>query len=99
MNPDVLVSFSILILLYCFDTYSLLKYDKIYGKIWSTTLTLTNKVIDPALSVGHYQVEPLKFMLVFVFMTHLSSYDNIFETQTCYFGGNMKVLMGHLYIC
>ena len=30
-------------------------------------------------------------------MTHLSSYDNIFETKTWCFGGNMKVLLGHLY--
>ena len=70
---DVIVSFYI---------YSLLKYNKIYGKIWSMILSLTNKVIDLALSVGYYQVWSVKFMLVFFFMTRLSSYDNIFETET-----------------
>ena len=29
-------------------------------------------------------------------MTHLSGYDNIFETETWYFWGNMKILLGHL---
>ena len=70
---DVIVSFYI---------YSLLKYNKIYGKIWSMILSLTNKVIDLALSGGYYQVWSVKFMLVFFFMTRLSSYDNIFETET-----------------
>ena len=59
-------------------------------------LSLTNKVLDPVLCGGHYQVYSLKLLLVF-FMTHLSSYDNIFEIETCYFGGNMKVLLEHLY--
>ena len=70
---DVIVSFYI---------YSLLKYNKIYGKIWSMILSLTNKVIALALSGGYYQVWSVKFMLVFFFMTRLSSYDNIFETET-----------------
>ena len=29
-------------------------------------------------------------------MKHLSGYDNIFETETWYFWGNMKVLLVHL---
>ena len=29
-------------------------------------------------------------------MKHLSGYDNIFETEECYFWGNMKILWGHL---
>ena len=30
-------------------------------------------------------------------MKHLTSYDNIFETEAWYFWGNMKVLLGHLH--
>ena len=30
-------------------------------------------------------------------MTHLNSYNNIFEIEILYFWGNMKVLVGHLY--
>ena len=44
---DIIVSFYIL---------SLLKYDKTFGKNWSMTLSLTNKVPDPALCGGLYQV-------------------------------------------
>ena len=29
-------------------------------------------------------------------MKHFSCFDNIFETETWYFWGNMKVLLGHL---
>ena len=29
-------------------------------------------------------------------MKHLSSYDNIWETEAWYLWGNMKVLLGHL---
>ena len=29
-------------------------------------------------------------------MKHFSGFDNIFETETWYFWGNMKVLLGHL---
>ena len=29
-------------------------------------------------------------------MKHLSSYDNIFETEAWYFWDNMKVLLGHV---
>ena len=29
-------------------------------------------------------------------MKHFSDFDNIFETETWYFRGNMKVLLGHL---
>ena len=29
-------------------------------------------------------------------MTHFLSYNNIFETETWYFWGNMKVILGHL---
>ena len=29
-------------------------------------------------------------------MKHLSGYDNIFETEACYFLSNMKVLLEHL---
>ena len=29
-------------------------------------------------------------------MKHLSGYDNIFEAETWYFWGNIKVLLGHL---
>ena len=85
---DVIVSFYI---------YSLLKSNKIYGKIWSMILSLTNKVIDLALSGGYYQVWSVKFMLVFFFMTRLSSYDNIFETETWHFWSNMKMPSGHIY--
>ena len=28
-------------------------------------------------------------------MKHFSGFDNIFETKTWYFGGNMKALLGH----
>ena len=45
---------------------------------------------------GQYLVCSLKFMLVFFFMTHLSSYINLFETET-FLGGNRKVILGHLY--
>ena len=70
---DIIVSFHI---------YSLLKYDKIYGKFWSKILFLANNVIYAAFCGGYYQVWFVKFMLVFYFMTHLSSRDNIFETET-----------------
>ena len=40
------------------------------------------------------QARLLKFMLEFVL--HFSDFDNIFETETWYFWGNMKVLLGHL---
>ena len=36
-------------------------------------------------------------MLVLFFMTRLSGYDNVYEVETCYFGGNVKVLLEHLY--
>ena len=68
-------------IIFIFYIYSLPKYDKIYGKIWSMTLFLTNKVIDPALLGSHYQFWSVKLMLVFFFTTHLSIYDNIFETR------------------
>ena len=29
-------------------------------------------------------------------MKHFSGFDNIFEAETWYFWGNMKVLLGHL---
>ena len=29
-------------------------------------------------------------------MTHFLSYHNIFETETWYFWGNMKIILGHL---
>ena len=29
-------------------------------------------------------------------MKHFSGFDNIFETETWYFWGNMKALLGHL---
>ena len=44
---NIIVSFYIL---------SLLKYDRIFGKNWSMTLSLTNKILDTALRGGHYQV-------------------------------------------
>ena len=36
-------------------------------------------------------------MLFLVSMKHVSGFDNIFETESWYFGGNMKALLGHLY--
>ena len=30
-------------------------------------------------------------------MTHISGYDNKFETEVFYFGGNMAVFFGHLH--
>ena len=75
-----------------FYNCSLINYDRIFGKIWNKILYLSNKVIDPALC----RVWSAKSMLVFFFITHLSSYDNIFETEAWYFLGDMKVLLGHL---
>ena len=44
---DIIVSFYI---------FSLLNYDRIFDKNWSMTLSLINKVLEPALCGGHYQV-------------------------------------------
>ena len=67
---DIIVSFHI---------YSLLKYDKIYGKFWRKILFLANNVIYAAFCGGYYQVWFVKFMLVFYFMTHFSSRGNIWN--------------------
>ena len=74
-----------------FCIFSLLKYDRIIGKnlehnSWPRTLR-------PG---GQYQVWSLKFMFSFFYNT--SSSDNIFETET-YFGGDVRVLLWHLYTC
>ena len=42
---------------------------------------------------------PKIYVSFLFFIAHLSSSDNIFETETWYFGGNMKVLLGYLYTC
>ena len=65
-------------------------------KIWRMVLT-GHKVLDSAPWGGQYQIWSLKFMLVFFPKSHLSSHNNIFETETWYFWDNMKVLLGHLY--
>ena len=44
---DIIVSFYI---------FNLLKYDMIFGKNWSITLSVTNEVLGPALCGGYYQV-------------------------------------------
>ena len=57
-------------------------------------------VLDPALYGGSVPgLTPESYVSLLFFMTHLSSYDNIFETETRCFWGNMKVLLGHLYTC
>ena len=44
------------------------------------------------------QAWPLKFMLVFIFMTHLSGYDKLFESEID-FWDTIEVVLGHLYTC
>ena len=66
-------------------------------KVWSLIITGENKFFDLALCRESLPGLVPKFYIIFVFhMTHLSSY-NIFVTETRYFWGNMKVLLGDLY--
>ena len=50
-------------------------------KIWSMILT-GYKVLDPEFSGGQYQIWSLKFMLGFLSMSYLRSYNSIFKTET-----------------
>ena len=73
-----------------------LKYNRMCGKnleldtyrvkqsLWPNTLRLR----------GQYQIWPLKLMLVFFFVTHLSSYNNIFKTETWSFFGVIRTSFG-----
>ena len=69
---DIIVSFYI---------FRLLKYDKIFGKNLEHD-TYWVKFLTQHFARGQYQAWSLKLMLFFFFMTHLSRYDNIFETET-----------------
>ena len=59
-------------------------------EIWGMLILENNKALEPASSRGGMgggegnltQDWLLKFMLVFVSVKHLSSYDNMFETET-----------------
>ena len=84
---------------YCqFLHFQLLKFDRIFGKnLEHDTYGVKKKSLTQHFLGGHYQFWPLKFMLVFFFMTHLSSYDNIFEIETWYFWDNIRVLLWYLY--
>ena len=66
-------------------------------KVWSMILCGKIKSLTQHIAGYQYQIWSLKFMLVFFFYVTLSSYNNIFETETLYFLVNMKVLSGHLY--
>ena len=93
MIADIIVSFCI---------FSLLSMTEFSAKIWSMILMGWNKVLDPALcGVSVPCLAPDIYVSSLTFMTHLSSYDNIFETKTWtwYFWGKWRSFLGHLYTC
>ena len=45
------------------------------------TYGIKNKVLELAFYSGSYQIWSQKFMIVFFFMTHLSSYNNTCKTD------------------
>ena len=51
-------------------------------EIWGMILMGQNKALEPALCRGSDPGLTPEIYISFLFMTHLSSYNNIFETET-----------------
>ena len=83
---DIIVTFYI---------FRLLKYDRIFGENLEHYTYGVKKILDPAFC-GDSVPGLIPEIYASFFMTHLSSYNNIFETEA-YFGGNRMVLFWHLY--
>ena len=83
-----------------FCIFSLLKYGRIFGKTLEHDTCGVKKSPWPStLRAVSTRFGPWNLCLFSFFMRHLSIYHNIYETETWFFGGNLKVLLGHLYTC
>ena len=91
-SPQYYVSFCI---------FSLLKYNRIFSKnLWVWYLRGKIKSLTQHfVGVSVPGLAPENYVSFILFIIHLSSYDNIYGTETWNFLGNMKVLFGHLYTC
>ena len=88
MTPNEIIAHDIIVSICIF---SLLTYDRIFDENLEHD-TYGVKSSTKQFAGFQYQVWPLMFMLVFLYLCHiLSSYDNIFETETWCFWSNVKV--------
>ena len=76
-----------------FCTFSLLKYDRIFDNNMEHDIYgLKQSPWPNALQAASARFGSWNLGYFSIFMTYLSSYNNIFETETWFFWGNMKFL-------